>query len=265
MKCLIINGSPAKNYSWNGAMMQSFTSKLVDEVKETMSRLGEMEYDEIWLSEVNLPYCKGCYNCFLKGEDKCPHAGLVQPIINKMKEADCVILTSPVFALHVSALVKGFFDLAAYNYHRPSFFDKRALVVSSTAGGMAKRNCKYMRDTLKHWGYNAVYTLPVIRMGASELNEKMKRKCHSVATALYDSMKSGRLKSPSFKRVFFYQLWKVLSLGGADGSRDRIYWETSGLGGHQYAPIVKVGVVKDVFGKIMSGILRKVMPQSEKK
>jgi multimeric flavodoxin WrbA len=258
MKCLIINGSPSNSYKWGGKITESFTGKLIDEVKNVMSQGAPVEFEEIRLMDINLPYCKGCYNCFYNGENTCPHSALVQPIMQKIKEADCLILTSPVYALNVSGLIKNFFDLAAYNYHRPSFFDKKALVISSTAGGAAKSACKYMRDTLKHWGFNRVYTLPVIRMGATEVSEKHKNSCAKIADQFLDDVLSGKLYSPSFKRVFYFQLWKTMGAKTPDNA-DGQYWSESGLSNRFYSPNVKMGYPKKVLGKMVSSMFQKVM------
>ena len=256
MKCLIINGSPSKSYSFGNGTTTSFTAKLTDEVKSSMSKLTAVEFEEIKLVDVNIPYCKGCYNCFLKGENSCPYSEFVQPIIEKIKEADCLIFTSPVYAMNVSALVKNFIDVTAYNYHRSSFFDKKALVIGSTAGAAAKSVCKYMRDVLKYWGFNSVYSLSVIRMGANDLNDKMRKKCRLSAQKLYKAATS-ELRQPSFKRVFFYQVWRASSINNSGADHD--YWEKSGLVKYDYAPIIKLGIIKRIFAKAMFNLLKKAM------
>lgn len=254
MKCLIINGSPSTRYTWNDVSTESFTGKLVREVRDVMTKLGKVDFLEIRLADVALPYCRGCYNCFFKGEGSCPHAKLVQPIMEKIKESDCLILMSPAYALNVSGLIKTFFDLTAYNYHRPSFFDKKALVVSSAAGGGAKEACKYMRDTLKHWGFNRVYALPVVRMGAVEVSDKVRRKCQAVSERFYEDVASGKLHSPTYKRVFYYQLWRNMAKSNP-GSADYRYWQESGLVDQDFSSKVKVGFTKSAFGKMINGLI----------
>ena len=258
MKCLIIHGSSSKKYQWNDEVIEGFTGQLVHEVRSEMERLGGVSFEEMYLRDVNLPYCRGCYLCFSKGEEHCPHAEMHQPIIQKMKDADCLILTSPVYALHVSALVKCFFDLGAYNYHRPSFFTKKGLVISSTAGGMAKKACGYLRDTLMHWGFNRVYTLAVIRRGAAKPTEKMKNQCKKAARLLHSDVSSGKLRSPSLKRIFFYQLWRGISENKPD-AKDYAYWKESGLIDHEFSPEIKLGFGKRVFGKALYAPLRRMM------
>ena len=254
LKCLIITGSPAKQYQWGDKIIEGFTGQLVAEVKAEMTRLGEVSFEEIRLSDISLPYCKGCHGCFTKGETKSPHAAMFQPIIQKIHEADCLILTSPVYAVNVSALVKGFFDLGAYNHHRPCFFTKKALVVSSTAGAYAKIVCKYMRNELLYWGFNRVYALPVIRRGAAEPTAKMKTACQKAAWLLYNDTASGKLHNPSLKQVFFYQLWRNFTKNIKD-SADYTYWHESELGKHEYAPIVKLSIGKRIIGKLFNGLL----------
>jgi multimeric flavodoxin WrbA len=259
MKCLIINGSSSKSYMWNGVTTKSFTGKLVEEIKSVMEQQGEIKFEEVLLKDINIPYCIGCYNCFYKGEGNCPHHELVQSLVEKISEADCLILTSPVYSLNVSALVKGFFDHTSYLYHRPRFFDKKALVISSTAGGAAKANCKYMRDTLKHWGFNEVYSLPIVRMGANELTEKMKYRCQITAKKFYKDVKSKKLHNPSFKRIFFYQLWRNASIASTAPEADHNYWQKSGLVKHEFAPIIKINIVKRIFSKAVYSMFSKLM------
>jgi len=253
MKCLIITGSPSKKYQFGGKIIDAFTGQLVAEVQAEMERLGEISFEEIRLKNENLPYCEGCYNCFVRGEEHCHHAAKFQPIMQKIREADCLILTSPVYALNVSALVKGFFDLGAYNHHRPSFFAKKALVVSSTAGGFAKKACAYMRDELLIWGFNRIYTLPVIRMGATDLTPKMKVACRKMAKRLYNDTAGGKLHSPALKQVFFYQLWRNMSKEDKTAA-DYAYWHKSELGSNVFAPMVKIGAGKWLFGKLVNGL-----------
>ena len=54
LKCLIITGSPAKQYQWGDNIIESFTGQLVAEVKAEMTRLGEVSFEEIRLSDINL-------------------------------------------------------------------------------------------------------------------------------------------------------------------------------------------------------------------
>ena len=110
MKYVVINGSPRKKNTWKVA-------------KQAMKNM-DGEFEEIHLLKKKIPMCNGCFKCIMEGEDKCPHFDRIDPIMEKIKKADGVIITSPVYAMNVSGLLKNFFDHTAYLYHRPEFFTK---------------------------------------------------------------------------------------------------------------------------------------------
>jgi len=90
-------------------------------------------------------------------------------------------------------------------------------------------------------------------MGAAELSPKMKAACHKAAKRLYNDTASGQLHSPALKQVFFYQLWRNMSKGDKTAA-DYAYWHGGELGKHEFAPAVKLGVGKRLFGKMANGL-----------
>ena len=120
MKYAIINGSPRKKNTWAA-------------VKQIEKNLGG-EFDEIHLMREKIPMCNGCFNCINESPDKCPHFDKINPIVEKLKSADGIIIASPVYAMNVTALLKNFLDHTAYFYHRPEFFEKKARRPSTPAG-----------------------------------------------------------------------------------------------------------------------------------
>lgn len=98
MKIVILYGSPRKGDTY----------EIVDKVKSQLNVLStdHLEFDEVFLTDYDYGFCKGCYNCFEFGEDKCPHYNQINPIIDKIKACDGLIVTSPVYVLHVTAMLK---------------------------------------------------------------------------------------------------------------------------------------------------------------
>ena len=92
MKIVILYGSPRKGDTY----------EIVDKVKSQLNVLStdHLEFDEVFLTDYDYGFCKGCYNCFEFGEDKCPHYNQINPIIDKIKACDGLIVTSPVYVLH---------------------------------------------------------------------------------------------------------------------------------------------------------------------
>lgn len=259
MNFLIINGSPRRQNTW----------KIVERVKETMNSLDDdVTFTEIDLIDENIPCCIGCYNCFSEGEDSCPHSNVIQPIVEQMKSCDGLIITSPVYALNVTGVMKNFIDHLAYFYHRPYFFKERAMVIVTTAGAGHKKVGKYLDETLENMGYNQRYDLFLIHAHDAHgyLPLKTKQQIDKETVKFYSSIKDNRLKSPGIKAMVMYNVWRAMA-SSKTIARDGQYWEETGLINYEYSPEVPCNVVKKVvmkiFYKIMQGFLSKNTVKSE--
>ena len=242
MKYLIINGSPRMKNTW----------KMVKQVQTNL----EGEFEEIHLMKEKIPMCNGCFNCFNESETKCPHYDKVNPIIEKIESSDGLIITSPVYALNVSSLLKNFIDHTAYIYHRPRFFDKKALIIVSTAGAGEKKVANYIDETLRHWGFNKTYKL-AIKCGGKDYLET--EKIDKVSKKFNEDVKSKKIHSPKFTNIMYYNIWRALATSKDPLKADKIYWNNTGLVKHEFSPNVKLNFVKKIFGKLMYFILKKVI------
>lgn len=238
------------------AFSPAFTVQLVEEVKGVLAHRDDIEYCDIRLADLNLPFCRGCYICFYKGEDHCPFQAVVQPILHALAEADCLIITSPVYSMHVTGLIKNFLDLTSYHFHRPRFFDKKALVVCSTQGGGVRQAGEFLRGILMHWGFDKVYTLSATRRGAAEPSPKHKAHCQRVGQRFFDDVFSGRLHKPSLKRLFYQQVWRASSLSTGAPTADYIYWQESGLAQSAYDTRHTLGVFKKLYSGVIFALMR---------
>ena len=244
MKYLIINGSPRKKNTWSM-------------VKQAKINLGEdAEFEEVQLMKEKIPMCNGCFKCILEGEENCPHHEIISPIIEKILWADGIIITSPVYAMNVTGLLKNFLDHTAYFYHRPQFFDKKALVIVSTAGAGQKKVANYIDETLRHWGFNRIYKITYAFGGKEEINAD---EINKTSQKFHKDVSSKKLHSPKFGDIIFYNVWRAMASEGEGMLKDKEFWESSGLVNHEFAPNVKIGIFKKAFAKIMYFILKKVM------
>ncbi|MBQ2832037.1 flavodoxin family protein [Methanobrevibacter sp.] len=242
MKYLIINGSPRKKNTW----------MMVQQVQKNL----DGSFEEIHLFEEEIPLCKGCYNCIMKGEQFCPHKNLIMPIVEKIKEADGLIIASPVYAMNVTALLKNFLDHTAYLYHRPEFFTKKAIVVVSTAGAGQKKVANYIDETLRHWGVNKVYKISLACGGKDSLERE---KIDKIAKKFRKDMDSEKLHSPKFMDIIFYNVWRAMALTDEPIPADKEFWFKTELVKYDFAPEVKLGIIKKIFAKLMFNILKRVM------
>lgn len=242
MRYVIINGSPRKGNSW----------AVVKQVKKNL----EGEFDEVQLLKQDIPLCVGCFNCILKGEDHCPHFDKVNPIVEKIEKADAIIMTSPVYAMNVSGLLKNFLDHTAYMFHRPTCFTKKAMVIVTTAGAGHKDSAKYLDETLRHWGVNKVYKYAVACGGKDSLDKKS---IDNVAKEFRGDVESKKMHSPKFNDIIFYNVWKAMAYHEDPIKPDKEFWFENDLVNYDFSPDVKLGFVKKLFSKIMFKIIKKTL------
>ena len=242
MKYVIINGSPRRKNTW----------KMVEQAKTNLNG----EFEEIHLMGENIPLCMGCHKCILESEDNCPHRDKIKPIVDRMIDADGIIISCPVYAMNVTSLLKNFLDHTAYFYHRPEFFTKKALVVVSAAGAGQKDVAKYIDETLRHWGVNKVYKITYACGGKDSLDvgniDKISKKFRR-------DVESKKLHSPKFKDIVFYNVWKAMAVSKNPIEVDKKFWFENDLVNHDFSPEVKLNPLKKLFSKMMFFVLKKVM------
>lgn len=241
MNYLIINGSPRKKNTW----------AVVKQVKNNL----DGNFEEIHLAKEKIPMCNGCFKCIMEGEEKCPHFDKINSIIVKLKNADGIIMTSPVYALNVTGLLKNFLDHTAYLYHRPDFFTKKAMVIVTTAGAGHKKVAGYIDETLRHWGVNKVYKISIACGGKDSLDKKAIDK---EAIKFKNDVESKKMHSPKFKDIIFYEVWRALALKEDSIEADKKYWQETGLINNDFSPDVKLGIIKKIFAKLMFNIFKRV-------
>lgn len=123
MKVLAIVGSPHKTW---GSCYQ-ITARMLEKCEE----LGA-ETETVLLQKCKINYCIGCGNCLVEGE--CKIKDDTQVIQEKMRQADGIVLASPVYVLHVTGLMKNFIDRCLPMGHRPSLHGKYTASISAYAG-----------------------------------------------------------------------------------------------------------------------------------
>lgn len=252
MKILIIHGSPRRGNTWN----------IVNRVREKINEKIDVDYEIIELSKMKIPMCTGCFNCILKSEEKCPHYESIKYINNKIDWCDAMIITSPVYSLQVSGQLKNFIDHMSYNFHRPKYFNKKALIITTTAGVNAKEISNYIKEVLTFWGINTTYKLPIVYRNAKlEIYDKQIDK---VLNEFIDTLKNNTFKSPTFKTIASYNVFRSMSTNlYTKGNPDYDYWKNSELYKYPYHPDIKIGMIKSIFGNTLYKVVSKRMKNNK--
>lgn len=198
MKVLAIMGSPRKKGN---------TYKFTRKVEEGIKQFGDVEFEYVFLKDLNLKTCLGCQVCFDKGEELCPLKDDRAMLEEKMHNADGVIFTSPNYVFNVSGLMKNFIDRFGYVCHRPRFF-KNAIILTSSGVGGSGLMMRSFSFALKSWGFKVVSSFDVIMNGDpnSKLStpvEKVNQKVNKTAKKFYNALKADRPKPSIFSMGLF--------------------------------------------------------------
>ncbi|MEN8075359.1 NAD(P)H-dependent oxidoreductase [Clostridioides difficile] len=245
MKCLIIHGSPRRGNTWD----------VLNIAKEEMQKNGDFEFEVIELAKEKIPMCIGCFNCIAKGETKCPHNSYIDHIVKKMEEADAFIITSPVYSMQVSGTLKNFIDHMSYNFHRPKFYNKKVLIITTTAGAGHTNTANYIKEVMEYWGVNYVQTIP-IAYRSLELSEKNKNKILKGAKAFSKELNSHKIHQPKLKSLMMFHLWKNSSKEDGFSIADFKYWNDEHLKKSLYYEDIQLGVTKKFIAIIFKNLFK---------
>ncbi len=102
MKAIGIVGSPRKN--GNTEILTRHTLKAIAE--------EGLETELIRLAGLEIKPCNACMAC--KTKETCPIKDDLMPLYHKMKEADAIILASPVYYGSATALIKALMERTGY-------------------------------------------------------------------------------------------------------------------------------------------------------
>lgn len=251
MKCLILHTSYRKGNTY----------RVSEFIKSYMQTNGPVDFEEIFLSNLNLPFCMGCNECFLKSENHCPHNAIIQPIVKKIIGYDGLIITTPTYSLQVPAVLKCWLDHMSYNFHRPRFFNKKALVIVTTAGAGAKPTARYLKEVLQFWGINHISLLPLRCFSFNYIpNQEALEQISQSANDFYKEISSNKRHKPNLKQIFIFNLWRSMAKSGqAENTADYLYWRNMDLLDKSYPPEIPLGYTKKVWAAFAHRCGRKMI------
>ena len=142
MKVLLINGSPKTKGN---------TAFALEQMAEVFAQQG-IESEILHVGNLPLRGCVACGNCYNTG--KCTFDDIVNEAAAKFKDADGMVVGSPVYFASSNATVNAFLDRLFYSSH----FDKRMKVGASVT--VARRGgCSSTFDQLNK--YFTISGMPV--------------------------------------------------------------------------------------------------------
>ncbi len=142
MKVLLINGSPKQNGN---------TAYALSQMAEVFAAEG-VETETIQVGSREIRGCIGCGSCYKSG--KCVFDDLVNEVAGKLKEADGMVVGSPVYYASPNGTLISFLDRLFYSNHADLRMKVGASVVVARRGG-----CTAAMDVLNK--YFTISQMPV--------------------------------------------------------------------------------------------------------
>jgi len=254
MKILVIMGSPRKGNTYRAA----------ERIRGIMQARGDVEFEYLMLGGADIQHCRGCFTCFARGEEHCPIKDDASRIEQRMHDADGVIFASPVYGMNVSGLMKVFVDRFAYIFHRPRFFDKKALLLTTTGALGIKEVLDYLDLVARIWGFEVagragLVTPPGQTPAPAYRQRENERQIADAAGAFYDALKRKTRRSPSLQDLIVFHAQR----GSFDELRDLApvdyqYWKEHGWldPGAKYYIDVPVNPLYDLIARIVERRVR---------
>ncbi|MFA5267209.1 MAG: NAD(P)H-dependent oxidoreductase [Methanoregula sp.] len=220
-KILVVMGSPRKGN----------TFRACEELYGMLEKEMPVEFEYLWLKDANLQPCKGCLTCFSQGEERCPNRDNAALIEQKMRDADGVVFATPVYGFSVTGQMKTFIDRFSYVFHRPRFFDKKALLLTS-AGVMGNDDVlKYLDTVARLWGFSIAGKAGLLT--AEPVSHRIIEKNHgAIARAARDFasalQRPGRTRPGLYDVIVFHGQRGAFSQLGKISPADYQYWKEKG-------------------------------------
>lgn len=180
MKVLAIHGSPRT--------VSSTTRKVVQFVLSGAAEAGA-ETEIVDLCDLHVTPCTACEACSLNGI--CINDDDVPPLLGRMKEADGIILASPVYIDNVSGQMKVFFDRLADAIHYQVFAGKYGCSVSTTHTSGGDEVVAYLNHVLNYLGIVSVGGIGIATGGDMEVVEAKASEARVLGRKLADAMING--------------------------------------------------------------------------
>lgn len=237
----------------NSSKRKMNTYKILREIKEKLKPY-DIEVEIINLFDYNFTECIGCELCIRK--NKCSLDDDVDIIMNRLRNADGIILSSPVYMGNVCGRMKTFIDRFAKWFHRPELVGKPAMIVVTTAASGLKNTTKYLKDVSIQWGMmpTSIITRKVNNIKDNLIFEEYQ--------GFINHLQEDKIKyKPSLNQIIMYQVQKVLAVKVLD--IDKNYWQKNNWINKVYYYDANISIPKKIIGNLFYKILFNKVKKTE--
>lgn len=207
------------------------TARIVQMIEQHLQAIAAhqrvpLEFETLYLGDLNIQFCRGCRSCFDRGETKCPLKDELPAIRAKLDAADGLILASPVYVDDVNGIVKNWMDRLAYVCHRPAFGGKCAYPIATVGGSSTSHALRTMNAALLTWGFH-LFGQAGYKMGAlmdqAEIERRFQKETAQIAERLFRAVHEQHALRPSFVSLIAFKIQQLAWQRESPNSYDYAY------------------------------------------
>ncbi len=211
------------------------TARVVSLLEEQLhgegERIGErLEFETVFLGQLNLQMCRGCRICFDRGEEQCPSKDDLLFLKARIKAADVLIAATPVYVDDVSGITKNWIDRMAHACHRPEFAGVCAYLIA-TVGSSPTRHALQTLNGLSYMGFRIIGQAG-FKTGAlskrDEINARHAAQIARSARVIARAAQRQAARRPSFYSLMVFKIQQFAWQKEKPRSIDYAYWHDKG-------------------------------------
>lgn len=247
-----------------GTQSRKATYQAVQEFEKNLKQQGEIEFECVFLSDYNLEFCRGCKQCFVKGEEFCPLKDDRDVLLEKIEHSDGIILATPTYAFQVAARMKNFLDRMSFIYHRPRFFGKTctAVVTQGIYGGGNVLKYLYFAGEGLGFQISKGGCLTTLDPMTKDQRKKLIQEIKKISVRFYRELLSPT-RPPSFFRLIAFRIGRTSIKFGDQNLYDYHYYRKKGWFEADYYYPTSLGLIKKLGGKLGDLIGRQIAKQQQ--
>ncbi len=239
----------------HGGKRKQNTYALLSQIKTHLESL-HMEVSILSLYDYDIQDCIGCEACMKRSS--CGLNDDTNFILDQIKTADGIVLSSPVYLRQISGRLKSLVDRTCSWFHRPPLAGKPILAVATTNGSGLKDTLAYLQSIGEQWG----------GMNAGSIGRTIKNHKEPVTLAELNLFLSLLEKPytyrPSFANLLNFQVQKALAMQVL--TQDLPYWTEKGWTTKSYYQKAKMnpfsnGLAKCIGYAMQKGMLKAMSPK----
>lgn len=210
-------------------------------LKTIANLLGDYNVEFLNIRDYDIKPCVGCENCLLNGH--CNIDDQANIILQKIRQADGIIIGTPVYLRQISGYLKILIDRGCAWYHRSPLVGKPILFATTTKASGTKEAIRYLKDLSVQWG-----TIDTGYVSRTMFNMENKLEEKSLNLFKYYLDDSNRLKyRPTIKQIIEFNTQKVLAVSILP--LDLQYWTKKGYVEKPYYYACRINIFKRIIGR----------------